>query len=180
MKNLNFSALNFHIGFFPFEIFAISQIEGARNQNQSTGVDIFSGNFKEKNKSKNCADQQFQISIWSNSRHIDQADCFKNKVLNEISASSQKEEHGQFKWSWSHPDFTCRRERDDTCNERKIKQHRNAIFFFGDHFFDENVLQCEKESRADRNAIKNVEMNPIYLWNSVWKMCMPAKSKSPK
>ncbi len=161
MKNLNFSALNFHLGFLPFEIFAISQIESARNQNQSTRVDIFSRNFEEKNKSKNRADQQFQISIRSNSGYINQTECFENKVLNEVSASPQKEEHRQLEWSRSHPNPICRWEGNDTCDERKIEQHRNAIFFFGDHFFDENILQREKESRSNRNAIENVEMEIV-------------------
>ena len=159
MKATNFLTSISH--FFPFEIFTVSQIERARDQNQSTGVDIFSGNFEEKNKSENGADQQFQISIRSNGGDINQAKRFENKILNEVSTSPQKEEHCQFERSRSHPNFESCRKRNKAGNESEIEQHGDSIFFCRDHFFDENILQREKERCANRNAIKNVEMKII-------------------
>jgi hypothetical protein len=152
---------NFSLEFLPFSIFAVSQIKGTRNQNQSSGVNIFSRNFEEKNKSKTSSYQQFQITIWRNSGDIDQTKCFKNKVLNEVAAEPQKEQHCQFKWSWSEPSLACSRKRNETCYERKIEQHRDATFFRSDHFFDQNILQREKESSANRDAVKDVELKFI-------------------
>ena len=152
---------NCTLGFLPFSIFAVSQIKGARNQNQSSGVNIFSRNFEEKNKSETSSHQQFQITIRRNGGDIDQTKRFKNKVLNEVAAEPQKEQHSQFKRGRSEPILVCGRKRNETCYERKIEQHRDSIFFRSDHFFDQNVLQCEKKSSSDWNAVKNVELEFI-------------------
>lgn len=146
---------------FPFDIFAVAQIQSAWNQNQRAGVNIFSGNLEEKNKGKTSSYKKFQVTVWCYGGDIDQTKRFENKVLNEVAAKSQKEEHRQLKWSRSQPNFACRRERNKTCDECEIKQHRDAIFFFGDHFFDDDILQREKESSANRNTVKNIEMKFI-------------------
>ncbi len=184
MKTTNFFALNFRVRFFPLEIFAIPQIECARYQNQSACINIFSGNFKEKNKSKNGANQQLQISIRSNGGNIHQTKRFENKVLDKVSTSSQKEKHRQLKRSRSHPNFKGCWKRNKAGNKSKIEQHRNSIFFCGDHLFDENILQREKESRANRNAIKNIKMEIIVRCptcdnrqsNKSNRCCDPSKS----
>ena len=153
--------LNFPFGFPFFEIFAIPQIKSARDQNQGARVDIFSGNFEEKYEGENCADQQFQVTIRRNGRDIHQAESLENKVLHKVSSKSQKEQHCQFKRSRSHPNFVCGGERNHACNECEIEQHSDAAFFRGNHFFDENILQCEKERCSDWNAIKDVELEFI-------------------
>ena len=155
------SKLNFCFGFPLLEILAVSQIERTWNQNQGTCINILSGNFEEKNESKNCADQQFQISIRRNSGDVHQAKSFENEVLHEVTAKSQKEEHHQFERSRCQPNFACRRKRDKTCDKCKVEKHCNAIFFCSNHFLDENILQREKESCSDRNAIKDVELKII-------------------
>ncbi len=147
--------------FFPFDIFAVAQIQSTWNQNQRTGINIFSGNFKEENKGKTRGYKKFQVSVRRYSGDINQTKRSENKVLNEVAAESQKEEHQQLKWSRSQPNFTCRRERNKACDEREIKQHRDAIFFYGDHFFDDDILQRKKESSANRNTVKNIEMKFI-------------------
>ena len=161
MRTENFVRQNSILRFFPFEIFAISQIECARDQNQSTSVNIFSRNFKEENKSKNCADQQFQISIRRNGGNIYQAKSFENKILNKVTAESQKEKHHQLKWGRGYPNLACTWKRNNTCDECEIEQHRDATFFCSYHLFYKNILQCEEESGANRNAIKKVEMKII-------------------
>jgi len=146
---------------FSSAVFAVSQIKSTRNQNQRTCVDVFSGNFEEKNEGETSTYQQFQITIRRNGGNIHQAESFENKILNKVSANPQKEQHRQLKRSRSEPNFTGSRERNQAGDKREIKQHRDAIFFRGDHFFYQNILQRKKKSRADRNAIKNVEMEFI-------------------
>ncbi len=152
---------NSSLGFLPFSVFAVSQIESTRNQNQCARVNIFSGNFEEKNECKTSRHEQFQIAIRRDGRDVDQTKCFKNKVLNKVAAKSQKEQHCEFERSRSQPNFASCGERNKACNKREIKQHRDAAFFRGDHFFDQNILQCEKESGANRDAVKDVEMKFI-------------------
>lgn len=152
---------NCSLGFPFFSIFAVSQVEGTRNQDQSSSVNIFSGNFEEKNKSKTSSYQQFQITIWRNGGDINQTKRFKDKVLNEVATEPQKEQHCQFKWGRSDPNLACGWKRNETCYERKIEQHRDSTFFCSDHFLDQNILQREKESSANRDAVKDVELKFI-------------------
>lgn len=153
--------LNFPFGFPFLEVFTVPQIESTRDQNQSACVNVFSGNFEKENESKDCGDQQFQVTIRRDGGNIHQTESLENKVLHKVSAKSQKEQHREFERSRSHPNFACGRERNHACDECEIEQHRDAIFFRGHHFFDEDILQCEKERCTDRNAVKDVEMEFI-------------------
>ena len=82
---------NCSLRFLPFSIFAVAQIQGAGNQNHSSGVNIFSGNFEEENESKTSRYEQFQITIRRDGGNVHQAESLENKVLNKVTAESQKE-----------------------------------------------------------------------------------------
>lgn len=152
---------NLRFFFFPFKIFTVSQVECAWNQNQRASVDIFSGNFKEKYKCKKSTDKQFQITIRSNRRNVYQTKSLKNKILNKVTAKSQKEQHSQLKWSWSQPNLTGCRKRNNTCDKSKIKQHSDAIFFCSHHLLYKDILQSEKKRCADRNTIQRIKSEII-------------------
>ena len=155
----NFAELNSR--FFLPAIFAVSQIECTRDQNQRAYVYIFPGNFEEKYKGEKCTHQQFQIAIRSDRGNIHQTKCFKYEILNKVAARSQKKEHYQLKRSRGRPNFAGSRERNNTCNKREVKQHRDTTFFCFDHRLYKDILQSEKESSADRNEIKNVKMEIV-------------------
>lgn len=142
--------------FFP-TIFVIFQIQCARYQNQRAGVNILPRNFKKKYKGEAGGDQQLQIAIRSNRGNIYQTKCFENKILNEVTAEPQKEQHRKLERSRSQPNFAGSRKSYDTCNESKIKQHRNTSFFSFNHLLYKNILQSEKKCRPDRDAIKGIK-----------------------
>ncbi len=159
IETANLAELSFR--FFPFKIFAVSQIKCARYQNQRADINILSRNFEEKHKCEKGTYQQFQIAIRGNCGNIHQTERFKYEILNKVAACSQKKEHYQLKWSRSYPNFTGGRERNNTRNKCEVKQHCDATFLRFNHGLYKDVLQSEKESGADRNEIKNIKFKIV-------------------
>jgi len=160
-ETVNFAELNSVPRFSLSTIFAVSQIECARNQNQGANIYVFSGNFEKKYKGQKRTYQQFQIAIRGNCGNIHQAERFKYKILDKVAARTQKKEHCKLERSRHRPNFTGGWKRNNTRNECEVKQHRDATFFRLNHRLYKDILQSEKKSCTDRNKVKNIKVEII-------------------